>query len=343
MLWRGWPAIGAAAVLALFAASARAGEPAEADRARLATLLRSGADAAKAKHWDDCVTALGAALAIDGAATTAGDLGLCEEGASKFALAFRDLRRALEAAPTDAKDPWTKYRAAMARVRERVAVVLVTAYPSAARVVVDGRPLGPADGRGVAVEPGTHTFAARLDGYDDATETRTMAARDVPQVHLQLKPKPQAPAPATPPQTSAKPVSPAPSPTRAPAPAPWYKPAWSPRGVLVSLAYASAATLLVSGETALALEIDRQSKIAKLGETGCGPGSSPQPAPCTALHERVVQRNAAEGVFIGTTIATGVFAGATGLVNVLGRSPLRPSVAVNASPYGGGIAVVGTW
>lgn len=189
-MWR-FGRIGAVAGvwLALHAASARA-EDAGAGKARLAGLLRKGAEAAKAQQWEACIQALGEAAAIEETPRTAGDLGLCEEQAGRFAEAHRHLRRALESAPADRKaQPWKSYQAALARAAERVAVLFVTVTPPEAAVVLDGRPLGKADGRHIAVTPGTHTLTARLAGHEDATETRTMRARDVPHVHLELKPK----------------------------------------------------------------------------------------------------------------------------------------------------------
>src|SRR5262249_6806271 len=143
-------------------------------------------------RWEACIEWLTAASDIEDAATTWGDLGLCEEQAGRFAASHSHLRRALEAAPTQPKQsPWKQYQAALGRVTQRGALLIVTTTPPHAPVILDGRPLGLADGRTFAVEPGTHTVAARLPGHTDAVETRTMRALDVPNMHLKLKPIPK--------------------------------------------------------------------------------------------------------------------------------------------------------
>ena len=183
MSWRGW-------FLRLLTIAVVASDcpQAQADPAPdAAALLRTGTEAAAAKKWPACIEALSAAAAIEDAPKTWGELGLCEEQAGRFVAAHDHLFRAMEAAPTQGrKEPWTRYQTALARVKERVAVMIVTAFPPNAKVVLDGRPLGPADGRAFAVEPGTHTVGARLAGYEDQVETRTVRARDVPTFHFQL-------------------------------------------------------------------------------------------------------------------------------------------------------------
>ncbi len=161
-----------------------------ADPSKIASLLRAGSEASNAKRWTACIEAFTTAAAIDPASKTWGDLGLCEEQAGRFVAAHDHLFRALEAAPTQpTKEPWSRYHAALARVKERVALLVVSTSPPNARVILDGRPLGPADGRAFAVEPGKHTIGARLAGYEDVVETRTMRARDMPAFHFQLKAK----------------------------------------------------------------------------------------------------------------------------------------------------------
>lgn len=184
------------------------------------------------------------------------------------------LFRAMESAPTQgARAPWTRYQAALARVKERVAVVLVTASPPNARVILDGRPLGSADGRAFAVEPGTHTIGARLPGYADQVETRTVRARDVPTIHFQLTPI--APAVAS---TAAGPRPERPSPPPRPF-SDMFVPAWSSRGVLVGLTYLLGATALVSGGTCTR-QIDRKKTLCSSCQDSCLAGKPYKYAEC---------------------------------------------------------------
>jgi hypothetical protein len=349
----------AATALLLCALQANAAEP-TADQPSIAALLRAGADAAKAKKWDACIEALTAAAAIENNATTLGDLGLCEEHAEKLAPAHDHLRHALDIAPVELKEPRKRYQAALDRVGERVAILFVTVHPSGARVVLDGRPLGVVDGRGIALEPGTHTIAARFAGYEDEVEKRTFLARDFPSIHLQLKPKPKGqaePAAVARAETSKKPLPLVRGSGHELGAAPaWYKPALSLQGALATATYASATALAASGATAIALEADRTSLYNGLKgfsgprERACGPERSPggeltknTTPQCVALDQRQKQRDMAADVTIGTAIATGVVAGVTGLVAGLGRSPERPAIALTAGPQGGGIVVFGAW
>lgn len=348
MAWAMRRAWFAAVALLLAAFPARAAEPSDAERARLAPLLKAGAGAAKAKQWAACIEAFTAAAAIDGAAKTWGELGLCEEGAGRFALAHRHLLRAREGAPSEEKErePWTRYKAALKRVKDHVAVVFVSADPPNARIILDGRPLGPTDGNDIAVEPGVHTFAARLEGYEDVTDTRPMPAGSYPHVHLPLKRKPQAAPSATPAATPAKlaPIAPVPVPARTSSSvATWFVPSWSVRGGLLALAYLSATTLAASSVTWLGFEVARADLRSGLADNACDPARGSVPVQCDALHERYVQRQTAVHVTTGAAIATGIFGVATGLAIYLDRSPLRPTIAPTASPEGGGFVVIGAW
>ncbi len=343
---------GAIAALLLVAGSAHGGEPSDADRARAAELVQSGATAAKARRWDACITALEAALALEAAPTTAGHLGLCEEQAGKLVGAYDHLRRALDAAPSPPSgEPWKSYQDALARILGRVAVVWITVFPRGAHVLLDGRPLGRADGRSFAVEPGKHTIAARLDGYDDEVRPVSVRGGDVPHLDLVLTPKPKLlPQPAAPAASPARaPVTgPAPSaivvpPSSVPAPLRWCLPAATPRGVLAPLACAGLITTLASGATAIALEVDRRSLRDKVSADTCRPTASARPDVCDALGERVGQRNAALEVTIGAAVTTGVLVGAASIAFGFEHGATSPTVAPTASSNGGGIVILGTW
>lgn len=335
MLSRGWRSWLAAGVIGLCAGPASAAPGAAADEP-LAGLLRAGAEAMKSQRWDACVDSLTAAAALHDSPATWGDLGLCEEQAGKFALAHGHLSRALESAPAgDAGDPWKKYQAALQRVRPRVALLLVTTDPTSARVIIDGRPVGQADGRTIAVEPGTHTVAARLDGHQDEAVTRAVRAGDMPNIHLWLKPRPRAPVQVQPPMH--------PSVSRL------FEPAWNPRGVLVTLAYAGAATAVVSGATAIGFEAHYQSLKGALDAKGFRPDACADLKPpataadCADILSRAGARATSANVLIGSLVTFGVLSGAAGLAMLLDRGPGGPKVTATVSTDGGGIFVLGSF
>jgi hypothetical protein len=321
------------------------GAPGEADARHLAELLRAGADAASAKRWDDCARALTDAAALDDAAKTWGDLGLCEEQAGHYALAHTHLRRAMESAPAQpTREPWTRYGAALARVKERVALLLITTYPPNAKVIIDGRPVGVADGRSFAVEPGKHTIAARLEGYEDKIEPREVRARDVPSIYLRLDPKPQATAASPPsPRPRAEPSPPPPRPLEGAPVWPLFLPGLTPRGFLVGLSLAGVALVQASATTGIGFELDRASLRSRVDRTACGPANPSPPALCSTLLERGKQRDAAMTLAAGAAITTGVLFVASGLAIGQEWRTARPSIAPMVTDHGGWIAVGGVW
>jgi len=341
---------GAAMALTLTAltpAPACADEPSDSNGARAAELLRAGAAAAKAKQWDACIQAYGAAVTLQDTPVASGELGLCEEQAGRFADAHRHLRAALDAAPLQKKvEPWSRYQAAMTRVAERVAILFVTVTPMNALAVLDGRPVGRADGRYFALEPGEHTIAACLAGYDDAAETLQVAAGEVPSLHLELRRRPLR-APVVTAAPVIVPAKPPGSPASAPAPpVPWYVPGPTPRGAAAIVGYAAGATALVaiaSGATAIGLEVDRGSLDRYGRDLECTPSKSSAPV-CSALYERSMQRDAALEVSIGTWIGAAALGGlALGLAFGLDRTSSGPKLAPTVSANGVGIVVVGGW
>ena len=74
---------------------------------------------------------------------------------------------------------------------------LLVVSPNEAEVLVDGRLVGfHLSGRYITLEPGTHTWTARREGYEEATFTHVVRGGDYPDVRLTLKPKPiEPPAP----------------------------------------------------------------------------------------------------------------------------------------------------
>lgn len=363
MLCRGWRQV-APVALGLTLARTSAAEPPADESARLAILLRTGADATKAKDWTGCVDALWDALALEDSARIAGDLGLCEEQAGRFGDAMNHAHRALAAATPAMlpKEPWKSYQASAVRLRSQVALVGILVTPSDARIVVDGRPYGKADGSHIAMSYGKHTVVARAEGYEDASDTRLVTPGGVPVIQLSLKsklqPSPQAAPASTAPQAPAPVPIPAPSPAPAPtgprteaepspqAPFPCL-PARSVRGVLVPLACVTTAAFAASAATTIGFEVHAASMRSALAErgfeqNGCAPGHAAAGSPeCREILSRVQQRTDAANVMIGTGIAAAVLVAGVGLSIAL--EPKRPAVTAMASATGGGVIVHGEW
>ncbi len=249
-------------------------------------------------------------------ARASGALGLCREVQGKFADAHRLVARALEAAPAETtpagKTPrWTALRSALRRLDERVARVLVTVEPKAAEVFVDGKSIGTADGKVLAVDPGVHVFEAREGGRTIAAAQVTARAGDLPAVHLKASP----PSPVeTSPKAAEKKVSP-------PAPSPGVSPLLpnaSARGVAVGVAYGAGAVGAVAGTLA----------------PGACAGPE-KPGRCGELQLAFDQRTAARNVAL---VAGGlaVAAGGTAIVlHVTSPGPVAPASA--------GLMVSGSW
>ena len=352
MLCRGWRRA-IVLVLALTSARTSAAEPTADERARLPALLRQGEAAAAAKDWKGCVDVLWTALKIEDAARVAGDLGLCEEQAGRFADAANHLHRALAEPTPDMlkKAPWKTYRAALARVREQVAMLVITTDPRDAFVLVDGKPYGRGDGLILAVTHGKHTIVGRAEGYEDEVITRHLDVRSFPNVQLTLKPKVKAlTAPAAP--ASAKPPAREPAAHRSeasPAPQTVFPcfPSRSVSGVLLPVACAGAAVFMVSAVTAFGLEVHLSSLRNALDARGfqpdsCAPGRPlAGSADCKDIDSRLRQRTDAANVMIGSGITAAVLGAAAGIAVAVERK--GPKVTATAGATGGGIIVQGEW
>jgi hypothetical protein len=314
------------AALILAGGEVRAEEPPVVDPARLAKLLADGSEAAQAKRWDACIDAYAAAAQIEKTPERLGERGLCEEAHGKRNVdAYVHLHAALNAPGIDRKiDPYKGYAAALVRVAMRVAEVYLAVNPPHAAVIVDGRPLGKYDGRTVILEPGKHTFAARLKGYKDDIVTRDLAAAQNTTVPLKLEPE-QAPSAAA--STSQSVTS-------------WLF-ARPERIALAATTGVAALTAVASGAAAIGLEVDRGSYGNKLSPTSCFSGYPSRPPECATAHERAEQRDTAVDVTIGAVIATGVAAAITGTLFAVDRHGPHPSIAPIASNNGGGIVILG--
>lgn len=195
--------------------SPNASPPSTASAATLAALRARGAAAAAAKDYEECIRHYSAALALQVDGATAGELGLCEEVLGRNVAAHDHLLMALErevrAAPAKVRARWKLFRAAALRVDMRVARVALFVTPLEAEVLLDGKSLGTqVSGTYFAVEPGTHTWVARLPHNHDAQVTVTATARggSLPHIGLTI---PSEPTPAPPPPSSTPPAPAAPS------------------------------------------------------------------------------------------------------------------------------------
>lgn len=343
-----------ALTLLLGAGRASAAEPSAEDRARLPALLRAGSAANKAKKWDECIAAYAEAVRLGKTPETLGNLGLCEEAQGQHDVdAYHHLREALISPGVDRmldESKRTQYEKAFAHVGARVAEVYVSATPPHAVLLIDGRPIGKSDGRTFILEPGKHKFGAQLEGYADKVESRDLLGGDKSVVDLPLERLPQAaPVAATPAPVAATPAPVAPTHKIEGKQArgiPWCIPSATPSGVLMTLACAGLATTVVSGATAIGLEVHFQSLRNKLIAQGyqanaCGKPGSPQG--CAEMRDRGEQSMGAVYATVTAGIATGMLAGATALAFAFDRDPSRPSVALTIGPQGGGIGLTGAW
>ena len=243
-------------------------------------------------------------------------LGLCREVQGRFGDAHGLVARALEAAPPETTPAgkaarWTLLRAALRRLDERVARVLVTVDPKAAEVLLDGRSIGAADGKVLAVDPGVHVFEAREGGRTVAAALITARAGDLPAVSLKAVHGEALP----PSQSSSKaagtspadvvhaPVLPASQSPLIPDP--------SPRGVAVGVAYGAGGVALVSGIVAGVLELQRGAIASTLDLDACAGGGPPR---CSDLRGAFAGRTAARNVAL---VAGGVALAAGGVAVVL--------------------------
>ena len=239
-------------------------------------------------------------------------LGLCREVQGRFGEAHGLVARALEAAPAETTPAgkaarWALLRAALRRLDERVARVLVTVEPKGAEVLLDGRSIGTADGKVLAVDPGVHVFEAREAGRTVAAAQITARAGDLPAVAL--KASLAAPVPALETRQTVLEQGPKAAPS-APGKSPLI-PGPSPRGVAVGVAYSATGVALVSGIVAGVLEAQRGAIASTLDLDACAAGGPPR---CSDLRGAFAGRTAARNVAL---VAGGVALAAGGVAVVL--------------------------
>jgi len=159
--------------------------------------LRRAAKARRAGRWAEAADAYRAAYELEPRPEIAGDLGVCEMNLGRHRDAAEHLLMNLENPAGLPEEQRRRFEEAQDRAEREVATVAIGANPTTAEVFVDERSLGaPRDTYIVFLDPGPHTFRARLPGYDDAVSTLDATPGAALQVSLLLRehrPPPVAP------------------------------------------------------------------------------------------------------------------------------------------------------
>lgn len=307
---------------------------------RLAALLAEGERLTRAADPGCAVPLEAAALAAeesdDAYARALAALGLCREVQGRYADAHRLVSRALESAPPETTPAgraprWTALRAALRRLDDRIARVLVV-WDDGAQLYLDGKEMGGESGRVLAVDPGHRLFEARRGSKTIAAKEIEARAGDLPAVYLRA-PSP----PPEPPEPSAGKAGPvaapavvSPPPMSRPSP---FVPSLSPRGIAVGVTYAAGAVGLAAGVAAGFLEAQRAALASGLARDACAPPATA--SRCAELRLAFDQRTAARNVALA---AAGIAVAAAGTAIVLHFTVPEP-----ASPASAGIVIRGAW
>ncbi len=236
-----------------------------------------------------------------------GQWGLCAEKDSRHAEAHRLVSRALEASPPETTPagkaaPWPALRAALRRLDDRVARVLVTFDGD---LWVDGHAVVAVSGAVLAVDPGRHLFEQR--GKAHAAKEVEARAGDLPTVDL------RSPAPGKEPAKQA--VSVPLAPRSAPEP---FAPALTPRGIAVGLTYGALGVSLAAGVAAGILETQRAAAAAGSPLDACLHGGDD----CAKIRLAFDQSRGARNVAIGAGVVAAIAGGvAVGLYFAADRAP----------------------
>ena len=233
-------------------------------------------------------------------ALAVGQWGLCAEKDSRHAEAHRLVSRALEASPPETTTagkaaPWPALRAALRRLDDRVARVLVTFDGD---LWVDGHAVVAVSGAVLAVDPGRHLFEQR--GKIHAAKEVEARAGDLPTVDLRLPP----PAKSTPmsnPYIPGKGYAPG---TGSP-----FAPALTPRGIAVGLTYGALGVSLAAGIAAGILETQRAAAAAGSPLDACLHGGDDCAKIRLAFDQSRGARNVAIGAGVVAVLAGGVAVG----------------------------------
>ena len=243
-----------------------------------------------------------------------GQWGLCAEKDSHHAEAHRLVSRALEASPPETTAagkaaPWPALRAALRRLDDRVARVLVTFDGD---LFVDGHAVVAVSGAVLAVDPGRHLFEQR--GKVHAAKEVEARAGDLPTVDLRRS------APGSEPSKQA--VSVPLAPRQYPGP---FAPALTPRGIAVSVTYGALAVSLAAGIAAGILEKQRAAAAAGSPLDACLHGGDDCAKIRLAFDQSRGARNVAIGAGVVAVLAGGV---AVGLYFAADRAPSSGMITV---------------
>ena len=246
-------------------------------------------------------------------ALAVGQWGLCAEKDSHHAEAHRLVSRALEASPPETTAagkaaPWPALRAALRRLDDRVARVLVTFDGD---LFVDGHAVVAVSGAVLAVDPGRHLFEQR--GKTHAAKEVEARAGDLPTVDLRRS------APHVEPSKQA--VSVPLTPRSAPGP---FAPALTPRGIAVGVTYGALGVSLAAGIAAGILETQRAAAAAGSPLDACLHGGDD----CAKIRLAFDQSRGARNVAIGAGVVA-VLAG--GVAVTLHLTGSKADVAVGGS------------
>lgn len=258
-------------------------------------------------------------------------LGLCREVRGEYGAAHGLVSRALEGAPAETTPAgraprWATLRAALRRLDDRVARVLVTW--DAGELYLDGRPVVAVSGAVLAVDPGGRLFEARVNGKRVAEQTIEARAGDLPAVALrsalQSLPSPSLAAGLSHGTPFAAPLS-----QSLPSP---FAPALTPPGIAIGTACAAGLVAVVSGVAAGILEGQRVALRSGLAADACPtPDASPR---CAELRQVFEQSRGARNAAL---VAAGLAVAAGGVAVVLHVTGDR------VAPSTGMLIVGGSW
>lgn len=178
----------------LFAHADQGGTQTTSESVRFAKLVAAGDLARRLHRNSEALKAYGNALDIRNDPAVEGRMGLVLLDIGYLALAAENLLRAI----TKAQAPpqlMKQFHDAFARVRPKVCFVEVFVSEQGADVLIDGKqePVSDYNAWHVFITAGSHTFLAKLDGFEDATKTIDVPAGGELEVRLNLKPIPPPP------------------------------------------------------------------------------------------------------------------------------------------------------
>lgn len=307
---------------------------------QLTDYLRRGDQARRAGRWQEAAHAYRAALELDPRPAIFGELGAAEEALGQHRDAADHLHVALAKRDELTADQEDRFAAAQRKALQRVGTLAISANPSEALVLIDGRPLGSSRLTYLAfVDPGSHTVAATLAGHADVKVSFEIAAGTSRPVPLYL---PKLPAPGAPPPAALK----------AP-PAPSAPPAGLPTLTRVGLGVASGTAMVSCGFLIVGgvLRDQVRNESQALGSSTCY-GANSSRLECVELRDMNKAQDVVASIgAIGLTASLGL--GVTAFTSIwwaprrepAPQRPAAPSVRVQPAVGAGwgGVLMVGQW